>query len=98
MKITEFNKPEEHPWEMLDNYNDASEKENCLAWMLGVCIDKGQWAAIEIGTQPIGLVEDGLLEQPYPGFYSLTPKAKGLLYGYYAKEINKTTALVMVTL
>jgi hypothetical protein len=88
MNITLFNKPERHPYGMLDVYNHAHEKESKLAWHLVRCVEAGEWLPIESQEWIYdAMAEDGLLID-HGEWYSLTAKAKGLLYGYYAKELD----------
>ena len=82
LNITQFNKPTEHPFEMLDGYTNAYQKELTLTHILTKCIEVGDFIPIETKGGHSDLVYDGLLKTKY----ELTEKAKTLLYGFYGKE------------
>lgn len=64
----------------------TAECESVLAWMLKQAIEKGSWEPIQtVHTHP-SLVSAGLLKEEGDRLYSLTTKAKGLLYAHYGKE------------
>lgn len=89
LTIADFNKPKEHPFNMLDGYKHACEKEQTLRWLLNKCIEASDLdAAIETKHNHPTMVSDGLLETvgAIPLRYKLTRKAKGLLYAWYGNE------------
>lgn len=86
MDIDLFNRPKEHPFGMLEGYKHALEKEVLLARILTTCVNAGSWEIVETAFEHPTMVQDGLLEQHGPRQYSLTEKAKGLLYAHFHKE------------
>ena len=83
MNISDFRVPTEHPYNMLEGYQAAFEKEGVLAWILRACIESDCFQAVETKHSHPTMVEDGLLEKVAPKKYLLTEKAKGLLYSVY---------------
>lgn len=86
MTINDFNKPTSHPFGMCAGYNDASEKENFLAWMLIQCIEAGNFGPVQTEHNHDSMLKQGLLSGSHEDGYTLTKKSIGLLYGYYGKE------------
>ncbi len=86
MDIALFSKPEKHPFGMLRDYDDASQKEGNLMFMLSECIEAGGFGAVETRCSHPAMVRDGLLEEVEDGKYRLTVKAIGLLYSVYGKK------------
>jgi len=84
LNITQFNKPTKHPFEMLDGYKNAYEKELTLTHILAKCIEAGDFIPIKTKGRHSDLVYDGLLSE-HKTKYELTEKAKTLLYGFYGK-------------
>lgn len=82
MNINQFNKPTEHPYGMLSGYQNASEKEALLAFILAKCIDAGDFIPVKIKYNHNTMVEDGLLAEDSDG-YRLTKLSIGLLYSVY---------------
>jgi hypothetical protein len=84
MQITDFNKPDRHPFGMMQGYKQAAEKEQILTWLLNQCVDAGEW--VTIGGECDALVADGFLTDHGDNIYCLTNKAKGYLYAYFGKD------------
>lgn len=84
MRISDFVKPTEHPFNMLRGYENAYQKESVLAFVLSKCIDAHDFAAVETKHEHPTMVEDGLLERVGERKYKLTKKSIGLLYSHYA--------------
>jgi hypothetical protein len=83
----DFVRPDKHPFDMLDGYRNAYEKESVL-----LLIFRNAWKSDNI-SQPCetqhehpSMVEDGLLEEVEPHFYRLTTKSIGLLYSVYGRK------------
>lgn len=86
MDIHDFNKPEEHPYSLLEGYTHAFEKERTLAIILRGCCDAGDLdAAIETTHRHPTMVTNGLLLEAGERRYRLARKAMGLLYSVYGK-------------
>lgn len=86
MEIDLFVYPKTHPFSMLDGYDHAFEKEQMLAWILQECINAEKWTVVTTSKSHPTMVDDGLLKKHRIGNrYSLTEKAKGLLYAYFHK-------------
>lgn len=87
MDLQLFERPENHPFGMLEGFrfSHTSELESTLAWMLIQCIEAGEWIAIPTKYEYFDLVDAGLLEGDRAGYRS-TKRAKGLLYAHYGKE------------
>ena len=83
MTVNDFNKPDAHPWGMLEAFTNASQKERMLVFILTKCIEAGDWIPVASKFEHDSMVSDGLLEQVEEKTYSLTVKAKGLLYAFY---------------
>ena len=88
MNVNLFERPEKHPFEMLAGCNlpHTMEAEQVLAWILDQCVKAGEFKPIQTRHKHPVLVEAGLLKEVGSRIYSLTKKAKGLLYGYYGKD------------
>ena len=87
MDINSFNEPIEHPWQMLEGYKHATEKETLMSLILSECIEAGDLDKVIMTeySHPT-MVDDGLLERVGEKRYKLTRKGKGLLYTVYGKE------------
>jgi len=85
INVADFNKPDKHPYGMLGAFDNASEKENVLAFILTQCIEAGKWIPFKMKYRHDSMVTDGLLEKIEDKTYELTTKAKGLLYSFYGK-------------
>ncbi len=85
MNVNQFTRPDRHPFDMLRGYTNASEKEQVLAWILQQCLDAGEWIIVGTAHAHPTMVGDGLLERHGIAQYSLTEKAKGLLYAEFHK-------------
>lgn len=79
---------------MLKNLEHASEKERFMTWCLIQCIEAEN---LDVDIKTLNN-EDYMCENPIKLLlkiekqtYRLTIKAKGLLYAYYGKWINKST-------
>lgn len=88
MDISLFEKPTKHPYSMLAGQvrSHTNEKESMLAYILGECIEQESWDAVETTHEHPGMVREDLLYRVGDHLYTLTKKAKGLLYGYYRKD------------
>lgn len=89
LKIEDFQEPKIHPYEMLRGYNNASEKESLLAFILGENIKSSKFEPVKTKYSHPTMVEDGLLidnSTDTEHKYSLTKKSIGLLYSVYGKE------------
>lgn len=85
MNVDLFVRPTSHPFNMLEGYTNASEKESVLAWILRECIDAGDWVVVKTTHNHSTMVLDGLLERVTERQYRLTEKSKGLLYTQFHK-------------
>ena len=64
LTIADFNEPTEHPYQMLEAYQNASQKESVLAYILSECIKEGDIAApVQTVYSHPTMVSDGLLGQ-----------------------------------
>lgn len=90
IRITDFERPEQHPYSMLLGMEliNTHQAESLLAWMLVECIDASKWITIQTKHDHGGLVAAGLLREVGERQYQLTERAKGLLYGCYAAEVS----------
>ena len=86
MNVTDFSTPDLHPWGMLEAFNNASQKESVLRFILTKCIEAGEWVSVPTKYEHPTMVSDGLLEQVQEKTYSLTIKSKGLLYSFYGRS------------
>ena len=86
MDITDFDRPKDHPYGMLEGHTHAYEKESALAYILAKNLDSGEFIAVKTPTGHHALVEDGLLVGDENHGYALTEKAKGLLYSVYYRR------------
>lgn len=88
MKTQDFNSPKQHPFGMLAglDLSHTSECEAMLAWLLAKCIEQNSWDAVTTTHNHPKMVSAGLLEKVDEKQYTLTTKAKGLLYSHYGKE------------
>jgi len=87
MDINSFNEPTEHPWQMLEGYKRAVEKETVMRIVLAGCFEAGSLdEAVTTRCSHPTMVDDGLLERIGEKQYKLTRKGKGLLYMVYGKE------------
>jgi predicted transcriptional regulator len=87
MDINSFNEPTKHPFEMLDGYKHACEKESIMRIILTKCIEAGNLdETVTTKYSHPTMVDDGLLERVGKRRYRLTRKGKGLLYTVYGKE------------
>lgn len=87
MDINSFNEPTEHPFEMLDGYKHAMEKESVMRIILEKCFEAANLdEAVTTKHSHPTMVDDGLLERVGERQYRLTRKGKGLLYTVYGKE------------
>ena len=87
LTIDNFNEPTEHPYELLQGYSQAGEKETVLMLLLQYCYAEGDlYAAKEFQYSHPTMVEDGLLEEVGERTYKLTKKSIGLLYSVYGKD------------
>jgi len=89
LTITDFKKPDRHPYGMLDGQvTNACENETLLTWLLTQSLTAGEFGPIRCRYRHPGLVAKGyLVEHGEPGKtcdYSLSNKSLGLLYGYFA--------------
>ena len=84
MDISDFKMPEAHPFNMLEGYKRAYEKESVLALILIRCIKAGGIIPVQMAHNHPTMVKDGLLEKVANREYELTEKALGLLYSQYA--------------
>ncbi len=89
MKPSDFHKPEKHPWGMLDSFDirNKYETEFFLCWMLIQSQEQESWEPIKTQQLHCRLVNIGLLKEVQPFLYQLTPKALGLLYTKFGKEV-----------
>lgn len=86
MKTTDFNRPAGHPYGMLSGIIHAYETESLLAWMLTQCINAGDFIPVQTVASWPTAVHAGLLNEEGERLYTLTAKAKGLLYSVYGKD------------
>jgi hypothetical protein len=86
LEISDFVEPKSHPFGMLEGYTNASEKEDTLAWILAKSIEMGGFGPVVTNWDHTDMVNDGLLIHLRDKEYTLTKKAKGLLYSVYYKE------------
>lgn len=87
MDINSFNEPTEHPWQMLEGYKHATEKETVMHIVLKGCFEAGNLdEPVTTKHSHPTMVDDGLLERVGEKRYKLTRKGKGLLYTVYGKE------------
>lgn len=102
LQVSDFDIPKSHPFGMLEGMRlkHTLENERFLAWMLVQCIEAGKWIAVKTSDPHETLIECGLLAKEGDHLYSLTKKAKGLLYCHYGKdeEPQSMTASLPVTL
>lgn len=84
LTVNDFNKPTARPWNMLQGYEHAAEKENVLAMILTACIEAGDFIPVGTRYKHPSMVSDGLLDETPEG-YTLTTKSIGLLYSVYGK-------------
>lgn len=85
VSISDFNKPTDHPWGMLEGHERAFEKESVLAWILDRMIIQGSFDPVQCANEHPSMVRDRLLVDAGGKGYSLTPKAIKLLHGVYGK-------------
>jgi hypothetical protein len=85
LEVEDFDNPKEHPFGMLQGYVNASEKEDTLAWILAKSIEMGGFGPVVCNWDHTDMVNDGLLIHLKDKEYTLTKKAKGLLYSIYYK-------------
>jgi hypothetical protein len=85
IKITDFEKPKVHPFGLLEGYENASEKESVLEFMLTKAIERKTFSPIATSYDHPDMVECGLLVQTGFKEYALTKKSIGLLYSVYGK-------------
>lgn len=79
----------EHPYEMLDGYKHATEKEATLVYILQECAFFGDLnATITVHHQHPDMVDDGLLVAISDYEYKLTDKAIELLHKYYCRPMD----------
>lgn len=83
--ISDFHRPADRPWGMLQGYERAAEKESVLATILLACIEAGDFVPVGTRYKHPSMVSDGLLEETTEG-YKLTKKSIGLLYSIYGKD------------
>lgn len=91
LTIKDFIEPNEHPYGMLKEYTNASEKERMLIFMLCQCIKADDIdAVINTKLKHPTMVEDGLLIKiDNDDFkYKLSDKAKEKLYGFFGVAIK----------
>ena len=86
MNPTDFNKPDKHPFTMMQGYRNAAEKESVLSWILIQHIEAGDWSPVKTEYEYDALVADGFLEWHGYHLYTLTTKAKGFLYAFFGKD------------
>jgi hypothetical protein len=83
----DFEKPEKHPYGMLEGYINGYEKESVLAFIF-----KNSWLhdfmyqPCEMKYNHSSMVEDGLLDEVAPLTYRLTTKSVGLLFTIYGRK------------
>lgn len=86
MNVSLFTAPTVHPFGLLRSYDNASEKESTLAYILIECIKAGAFVSVPTIHDHTDMVKDGLLIAEDGKRYRLTTKAIGLLYSVYGKE------------
>lgn len=91
LTIKDFKEPNEHPFGMLKEFDNASEKERLLVFMLCQCIKADDIDAVVNTkfTHPT-MVADGLLiKVDNDDFkYKLSDKSKEKLYGFFGVTIK----------
>jgi hypothetical protein len=90
MEVSQFSAPDKHPYELLERYTNANQKEGNLVYFLIESIKAGEWVAVTTKYDQSEMVKDGLLidcgKTEYEFVYRLTTKAKRLLYSVYGKD------------
>lgn len=94
IEISEFIKPTDHPWGMLEEIRVGKENtfeiESFLAWMLIKAIDAGKFDWVQCRLNHDEVVKEGLLESNGPEVYRLSNKAIELLHKYYGRGNEKS--------
>jgi len=87
LTVDDFGPITKHPFNMLEGYQNASEKENTLAFILSKALEIGSLnAVVKTNSNYPDMVGCGLLIEVREGEYRLSRKAIGLLYSVYGKE------------
>ncbi len=90
MQISDFKKPEQHPFGMLEgrtvSAENVFEKEKTLAIVLIKCVEQGSLEPVELVYDHPELVQEGFLEKISDRVYKLTEKSLKLLYKHYNRS------------
>lgn len=88
LTIEDFRKPDQHAFDMLAGFNlkHTYECEQVLTFILAQCKQRGNLKPVQCAFMHPALVEAGLITEHDRALYSLTDKALGLLWGYYAND------------
>ena len=89
LTANDFGPVTQHPYGMLEGYQNASEKESTLAFILSEALKAGDLnTAVNTTHNHPDMVGYGLLIEVSEREYRLSKKAIGLLYSVYGKEIS----------
>lgn len=84
LTVDDFVPVTKHPFGMLEGYQNASEKESTLAFILSKVLEAGDLnAVVKTNSNHPDMVGCGLLIEVREGEYRLSKKAVGLLYSVW---------------